>query len=202
MQPWADAQRKTNAEKWVNHNAACLLSGVPGMMYVSGGPYQFIQTANTLVVQTEEAHAYRIIPLDVRPHMGANVQLWRGDSRGRWEGDMLVIDTGNQTGKSYLDQRGRFFTEEARVVERLRLVDANTLHYQATVEDPNVFTRPWTIAFAFRRNEEPGLELWEEACHEANQSLRHILAAGLGIYPGISARQAQELKAAWEAAGR
>jgi hypothetical protein len=200
MQAWAEAQRKINVERWVNHNAACLLSGVPGVMYVSGGPYQFIQTADHLLIQTEEAHGYRIIALDGRPHIGGGLQLWRGDSRGRWEGNTLVIDTTNQTGKSYLDQRGRFFTEEARVVERLTLVDANTIHYQATVEDANVFTRPWTIALAFRRNTEPGLELWEEACHEDNRSLRHILAAGLGIYPGISARQARELKAAWEAA--
>jgi hypothetical protein len=202
MQPWADAQRKVNATKYVHNNAACFLSGVPSMMYVTS-LFQFMQTPDHLVIQTEETHAYRIIPLKQGVHAAPNIQLWLGDSRGRWDGNTLVIDTTHQNGKAFLDQRGRFFTEEARVVERLALVDADTIHYQATIEDANVYTRPWTIAIAFRRdNTQSRLELLEEACHEDNLSLGHLLGAGLALYPGISAKQARERKAAWGARTR
>lgn len=200
MQPWADAARKEHATKFIHNNAACLLSGVPAMMYVTG-MYQVTQTSDYLLIQTEETHAFRLIPMDASPHIGADIRLWLGDSRGRWEGTTLVIETTGQNAKAFLDQRGRFFTEEARVVERFTPIDAGTMHYQATIEDGNVYTRPWTIAIPFRRNTEAGIELWEEACHEANHSLRHILDAGLGVFPGITAKEARERRAAWESRG-
>jgi hypothetical protein len=85
------------------------------------------------------------------------------------------------------------------VVERFTLVDANTLHYQATVEDANVYTSPFTVATAFRRNTEPHADFWEEACFENNEELMQVFnRGGLGIYPGISAARARELKQAWE----
>jgi hypothetical protein len=198
MQPWADARRRENAQKFVHHNALCYMSGVPGHMYMTG-LYEFIQTPEHLVVQSEETHAFRIIPLDGSPHIGKNVHLWQGDSRARWEGNTLVIDTTNQNARVYLDQRGRFFTEQAHVVERLTPVDANTMHYQATITDPNVFTRPFTIAMAYRRNAAGAVELWEEGCYENNEENRQLFrSVGYGIYPGISAREAQEARRAWE----
>lgn len=198
MQPWADARRKENAQKYFHHNAACLLSGVPVTMYMTG-LYQFVQTPEYFAVLTEEAHAYRIIPLDGGRHLSKGVQLWQGTSRGRWEGNTLVIDTTNLNGKPWFDQRGRFYTEEAHMVERLTLIDASTIHYTATIEDPNVYTRPFTMAVAFRRNTVVGIELYEEACHEGNASLEHIRTAGYSMYFGLSAREARELKKAWEA---
>lgn len=200
MQPWADARRRDNAQKYLHHNAACLLSGVPVTMYMTG-LFRFQQTRDYLVVQSEEAHQWRSIPLDGRPHVGTGIRLWQGDSRGRWQGNTLVIDTTNQRAQGFLDQRGRFITDEARVVERLTLVDADTLHYQATIEDPNVFTRPFTIAIAFRRNIQPDVELWEEACYEENEtSMEHFTKSGYALYPGISGVEARAMKAAWEAA--
>jgi hypothetical protein len=113
------------------------------------------------------------------------------------------VDTTNQGGQSWLDQRGRFYTEEARMTERFTLVDANTLHYSVTVDDPNVYTRPFTLAVAFRRNTTEGVEVWEEACHENNEeSMQQFRNVGLAIYPGITAREARDLKKAWEARGR
>ena len=201
MQPWADARRKENAQKFLHHNAACFQSGVPVTMYMTG-LFQFIQTADHLLIQSEEAHGVRIIPFSAAPHVGAGLKLWQGDSRGRWEGNTLVIETTNQRAEVFLDQRGRFYTDEARVAERLTLLDANTLHYQATIDDPLVYTRPFTIAIAFRRNAQGAAELWEEACYEGNEE-RMLYFRGLGYqtYPGISAAQARELKQAWDAKG-
>jgi hypothetical protein len=201
MQPWADARRKENAQKFLHHNAACLLSGVPTVMFMTG-LYQFQQTDDYLIVQSEEAHAWRIIPLKPQPPLGSRVQLLRGDSRGRWDGNTLVIETTNQPARWYLDQRGRFLTEEATVTERFTLVDANTLHYQATIDDPNVYTRPFTIAVAMRRNTQPNTEIWEEACFEDNaHHMTSFGKVGYGIYPGITAAEARELKKAFDAAG-
>jgi hypothetical protein len=201
MLPWAEAYRKDNPKKYIHHNAACFLSGTPATMYITG-LNQILQTRDYLVILTEEAHAYRLIPLDGRPHIGKGISLWQGDSRGRWEGNTLVIETTNQNATPWLDQRARFYTEEARVVERLTLLDANTLHYEATIDDPIVYASPWTIAIPFRRNTEPDIELWEEDCYEGDQPiLQHLRNAGLSIYHGISAAEARELKAAWEKRG-
>jgi len=198
MQPWAEAHRQEIVSKYLHHNAACFLSGVPLTMFMTG-QFQFLQTPTHFVVLSEESHAFRSVPFDGRPHIDSDITLWQGDSIGRWEGNTLVIDTTNQNARVFLDQRGRFYTDEARVEERLALVEADTLHYQATVDDPNVYTRPFTIAFAYRRNTEPGVELWEEACYEGNAlSMEHFLTR-FEIYPGITAEQARELRRAWEA---
>ncbi len=200
MQPWADARRRENAAKYLHHNAACFLAGGLGTMYMAN-LYQFLQNADHLVVTGEglSAHPFRIIPLDGSPHIGAKIALWQGDPRGRWEGNTLVIDTTNQNGKPFVDQRGRFFTEEARTTERLTMIDANTIHFAATIDDPNVYTRPFTMAFAFRRNTVPGSEVWEEACYEANtEQMQLFRNSGLGVFPGITASDARALRQAWE----
>jgi hypothetical protein len=201
IQPWADARRKENAAKFLHHNAVCFQSGVPVTMYMTG-LYQFVQTSDHLLIQSEEAHGVRIIPLSTRPHVGGEIKLWQGDPRARWDGNTLVIETTNQRAEVFLDQRGRFYTDEARVVERLTLLDANTMHYQATIDDPNVYTRPFTIAIALRRNAQAGAELWEEACYEGNaERLEYFRGLGYGTYPGISGAEARELKRTWEAKG-
>jgi hypothetical protein len=125
IQPWADARRKENAAKFLHHNAVCFQSGVPVTMYMTG-LYQFVQTSDHLLIQSEEAHGVRIVPLSTRPHVGGEIKLWQGDPRARWDGNTLVIETTNQRAEVFLDQRGRFYTDEARVVERLTLLDANT----------------------------------------------------------------------------
>jgi hypothetical protein len=204
MQPWAKAESAYNREHYVHHNAACLLSGVPGEMYMTG-VYQFFQSPKYFALTNDELHAFRTIPLDGRPHVSKNIKLWNGDAVGHWEGDTLVIDTTNQNGMPWLDQRGRFYTEEAHVVERLTMIGPNTIHYQATLDDPNVYTRPFTIAFAYRRNSEEGFEIWEDTCYESNaQYMEHFKKEGYGLYPGISAAEARAKRKAWEAkeAGR
>ncbi len=198
IQAWAEAKRRYNRAAYVHHNALCRLDGVPVTMYMTG-TLQFMQTPEYLLVQGEEAHAFRTIPLDGRPHIGEDIQLWNGDSVGHWEGNTLVVETTNQNARSWLDQRGRFYTDEARVVERFTLIDAHTIHWQVTLDDPNVYTQPFTLAIAYRRSTDTGREIWEEACYEHNELAKQTyLNVGYQIYPGITGEEARRMRAAWE----
>ena len=122
MQPWADLRRRENAAKYLHHNAACLPAGAVPTMYMAN-LYQFLQNRDYLAVVGEglSEHPYRIIPLATQPPLGKKLLLWQGDSRGHWESNTLVIETTNQNARQYLDQRGRFYTDEARTVERMTL---------------------------------------------------------------------------------
>ena len=196
MQAWADAQRMVNEEKYIDQNIQCYESGVPRHLYM--GAYQFLQTKDYIVLLSEETRANRMITLDGRPHIGKDIHLWQGDSRGRWEGNTLVVETTNQNGKVWLDQRGRFYTDEATVVERFTFLDANTVEYQATLTDPNVYTRPWTMVFPLRRNLTAGYQIMEESCYEGESNVQHLMAVGYRRYPGMTAREARAAKAAFE----
>ncbi len=202
IRAWADELRRVNATGYIHPAAACFLSGVPYIMY-RPDPYQILQTPGLVVILGERVHSYRLIYMNDMPPPGESIRLWNGYSTGRWEGNTLVIETTHQNGLPWLDQRARFYTTDARVVERLTLVDANTLHYEATLEDANVYTRPFTIALAYRRNTEEGTELLEEGCYESNAALLGIYRAqGLGIFTGVSVEEAQRATQAEEAAPR
>ena len=184
-QPWAMNRPKGHREKFVEPNVPCFLSGVPRSMYVPT-QIEIRQSPEYVVMLFERAHAYRIVPLDGRPQVGENITLWQGDSRGRWEGATLVVDVRNQNAKPWLDQAGNFYSDAARVVERFTLIDRDTIHYQATIEDPNVYTKPWTMAFPIRRNPDVKFELLEEACHEGERNTQPLIDLGYRIYPGVS----------------
>ena len=136
------------------------------------GPYnnfvQIYQFPNHIVIHTEMIHDARIVPLDGRPHAPAAVRLWLGDSRGRWEGDTLVVDTTNFTNKTAF----RGADENLHLVERFTRMSADTLVYEVTVEDSTVFTRPWTLRLPMRRAD---VRIYEYACHEGNYALQDIL---------------------------
>jgi hypothetical protein len=130
------------------------------------GETQFVQVPG-YVLQIAQANSdVRVIPLDGRPHLPQNIRTWSGDARGHWEGNTLVVDTTNLNAKSRLDVVGDFYSDNAHIVERFIFVDANTLTYEATITDPKVFTRPWTLRIPERRM--PDDEFWEFACHEGN----------------------------------
>jgi hypothetical protein len=101
------------------------------------------------------------------------IRLWQGDSVGRWEGDTLVVDTTNFNGKTWLNEGGEIVSHAEHVVERFSPLGPDTINYQATVSDPIVYTRPWTIALQFKREK---FELTEAACHEEDRSLPHLKA--------------------------
>jgi hypothetical protein len=131
--------------------------------------YQIYQTPGYVMILSEMIHESRIIPLDGRPHLPSTIRQWTGDPRGRWEGNTLVIETTNFTAKT----RFRGSDENLKVTERLTRIDANTLLYQFTIDDPTTFTKPWTGELPFVTSTGP---IYEYACHEGNQSLVDILA--------------------------
>jgi hypothetical protein len=196
MQAWAEEKRKENREKYIDQNAQCFMSGVPRHLYM--GQYQFIQTKDRLVMLSEEANAFRIIYLDNRPFIGKDLVLWQGDSRGRFEGDTLVVITKNQNGNTWLDQQGRFYTDAATVTERFTFFEANSILYEITIDDPLVYTRPFSMVLALRRNVRPGFEIWEESCYEGESNTQHLKNIGYRTYPGFSAAQAKAAKEAFE----
>ena len=198
MQGWAEAQRAQNRAKYIDQNAQCFQSGVPRHLYM--GQYQFLQTPTRLVQLSEETNAFRNIVLDGRAHVGKDIVLWQGDSRGRWEGESLVVETRNQNGRAWLDQQGRFVTDAAVITERFTMFEQNSLLWEITINDPLVYTRPFSMASALRRNTRAGFELWEESCYEGEANSDHLRNLGYRTYPGISSKEAQALKDAFERA--
>lgn len=135
------------------------------------------------IVNESGGHSFRVVHLDGRPHLPSAIKQWRGDSRGHWDGNTLEIETTNLTGLAWFNSGGDFFSDALRITERLALVDADTILYTATLTDPNVFTRPWTIAFALERADK-GYEWMEEGCWENEQDTTEMLDVGLKLYPG------------------
>ena len=146
---------------------------------------EILQSPGSVLILFERAHTYRIIPTTSRPHAGANIGLWMGDSRGRWDGNTLVVDVANHNAKTWLDQAGNFHSPMPGLLT-LHLIDPDTIHYQVTIDDPGVYTRSWTMAFPLRRNKEKGFRLLEEACHEGERNTDPLINLGLKIYPGMS----------------
>ena len=148
----------------------CLLTDgvlIPNPFY--NNHHHIVQTPQHVAILTEMMHEVRIIPLDQPQHAHPNIGQWLGDSRGRWEGQTLVVETTNFNGKRLF----RGATEELRLVERFTRLDANTIRYELTVTDPATFARPWTLENSFWKAEGP---LYEVACHEGNYGLAGILS--------------------------
>jgi len=160
----------------------CITRGVPGGMFPAGynNAYQIVQTPGYVLIHYEMIHEPRVIPTDGRPHLPAAVRSWNGDSRGRWEGNTLVVDTTNYNGKGWIATQaaaGRIKgipqTETLHVVERFTRVDRDTIDYQATIDDPAMFTRPWTVSIPLHRA--PDYRIYEYACHEGNHAVEGVL---------------------------
>ena len=186
-QPWALEFRKGIADRFISPLASCLPPGVPRHA-IAPASHRIVQMPGYVVYMLEYSHSYRIIPTDGRSHVSGEVKLWQGDSRGRWEGNTLVVDVTNTNGLTWLDNAGNFASEALHVVERYTLIDRDTIHYEARLEDPKVYTRPWTMVSALTRNKGADFEIWEQACHEGNRSVEDQLSLGLKPYPGIPAR--------------
>ena len=139
------------------------------------GTFQFLQTPGQVVMLSTFAHTFRIIRLDGGPPVGERIKLWQGDSRGRWEGNTLVVTTTNHNDKTWFDKVGSFHSDQLRVVERFTRVSPTTIGYRATVDDAKVFTRPWTIAFNLTKDADE--EMIEEACFEGDMFGKESFAA-------------------------
>ena len=153
----------------------CITYGVPDLFAAYMSVYRIIQTPNDVAIQMEKIHDVRVISLDGRPHVSPAIRQYLGDSRGRWDGDTLVVETtnfhpsGNAMGGYF-----RYADEHLRLTERFTRVSDDTLRYEFTVDDPTVWTRPWTAAIYWKRSNG---EIFEYACHEGNYSLRGMLSA-------------------------
>ena len=163
----------------------CITRGVPGGIFPPGygAGYRVLQTPGYVVIVYEMIHEARIISLDGRPHIGDSVRQWNGDSRGRWEGNTLVVEVTNYNDKGAIatniatrGARGLPRSEALHVVERFTLADAGTINYEVTVEDPDVYTASWKVAMPLNRD--TTYDLFEYACHEGNYGLENSLSAG------------------------
>ena len=165
------------SDRWLTERCIMFGATVPMLPEPYNNNYRFFQTPDHVVILVEMNHDARVIPLDNRPHLGAAIQQWTGDSRGHWDGNTLVVETANlkfnhqsRFGVGYLNGLS---DDRLRVVERFAVVDANTLTYRATVEDSTVFVRPWTVELSMDRTAGP---LYEVACHEGNYGMANILS--------------------------
>jgi hypothetical protein len=172
MQEWAKAEvasRERPERGYDDPTAHCFVAGVPRSIYTPS-PLHILQTPGYVVI-LHERMSYRIIPLGKTHTLPDHVRLWQGDSVGRWEGDTLVVESKNFNGKTWLNEVGEIVSHAQTVVERFTPKNANVIDYRATVTDPIVYTRPFTIAFPLNRQSD---ELLEVACLEDDQDLPHL----------------------------
>lgn len=174
-QPWALEERdrrRRDENAYEDPQGNCFLSGVPRIMNFD---FEILQFPDYVVLLYEYINTSRVIPLDGRPHLPAGIRLFMSDSRGRWEGDTLVVDTTNFNGETWMALGGDFTSADAHLVERFRMLNADRLSWEATVTDPKVFTRPWTVRYGpFTRDRGPAEEELEDSCHEGNVDLGHL----------------------------
>jgi hypothetical protein len=149
----------------------CHMHGVPRVMFPPF-PLEIVQDGNYVLILAETEHGVRIIPTDGLPFL-KEYSTWNGDSRGHWDGDTLVVEVRGLNGRSWLDQAGNFMGAGAHVVERFRLTGKDTLDYQATVENPAVFSRPFTLRVPLRRRP-ADVELLEYGCIEGERDAAHL----------------------------
>jgi hypothetical protein len=143
----------------------CYKPGTPHMVYVPF-PFQIVQTASQLTILSEYMHNTRHIYLTRKSHYPPDsVDLWNGDSVGSFQGDVFVTDVANFNGQMWLDRAGNFASDALKVTERFRLIDADTIQYEATLEDAKTFTRPWTMRVLLYRHKEPRMRILEYECH-------------------------------------
>ena len=174
MLSWAvqeTADRNLPERGYDDPTAHCFPAGVPRSMYVPAAVH-IIQTSEYIVF-LHERMSWRIVPLDGRAHLPDSIRLWQGDSVGRWDGDTLVVDTANFNGKTWLNEGGEIVSYAEHVTERFTPAGPDSVNYEATVTDPVVYTRSWTIAFPFKREK---FELIESPCHETDHDLPHLKA--------------------------
>lgn len=163
--PWALVKKQEN---YANRTTAdpeskCFMPGVPRATYMPF-PFQILQMPETVAILYEWAYTTRYIHIGT-PHPRGPIDWWMGDSRGRWEGDALVVDVIHFNDLTWFDRAGNHHSDALHVVERYTPMDLDHLTYQATIEDPKVFARPWKMSMILYRRREPNFRLLEYVCH-------------------------------------
>ena len=167
------ADRNFQARATTDPLLVCFQPGVPRATLLPE-PFQIFQHQDRVVIVYQHVHAYRVIFTDGRPHYDDGIEFYMGDSRGRWEGNTLVVDATNFKPENWLDAAGHFHSNKLHVVERYTRTAPNTMRYEATIEDPEVFQRPWTIRVELALHSEPNFQLIEHECERDAQGVyRH-----------------------------
>ena len=163
----------------VGPNVMCYQLGVVGMA-IPESPWEFRYLPGHIVIpRNTRWRTPRIIPMDGSPHLSEDLKLFNGDSRGRWEGSTLVVETRNNREGTWFDAHGTFHSDAMRVIERWTLVTADQLYYEATIIDPAVFSRPWKWAMNYDRVKRgPENATIEDTCHEAERSIDRMVVSG------------------------
>ena len=175
------ANSATPEDSWEGYTyyIRCITRGIAGSVLpvIYGNGTEIVQSPGYVVLLQEMVHEARVIPLDGSPHVGSNIKTYMGDSRGRWEGNTLIIETknilGNKTGIGG-NGGGTPFSEDAKFTERLTRTDKDTIQYTMRVDDPRTYTAPFTFTFPIRQ--EPGYQNFEYACHEGNNGMMNQLS--------------------------
>ena len=218
---WALAKRKEIraglARGWPGETGEHLYSDpasfcLNGMPRTAFGGQEIIQKPGYVIIIT--ANTYRVIPTGGGPHIAQDAKFFFGNSRGHWDGDTLVVEVTSVNGKTWIDSAGNFYSENTRMVERWKLVDANTIDYEITLEDPTIYTRPWTMTYPKRRagtraagpgggaaggttaagaaavvnNTDPyAKEYWEQTCTEGNlENMAILRKLGYKWFTGVT----------------
>jgi hypothetical protein len=170
--PAAVAKKKENAENWLSRDPEikCFLPGVPRMMYMPY-PINIVQGRDTILMASEFASASRTVRMNTKEK--SPTDTWMGWSIGRWEGDTLVIDVTDQNDETWFDRAGNYHSEALKVTERYTYGDRNTINYEATMEDPKVFSRPWKISMPLYRHVEKNAQMMEYKCVEFVEELMY-----------------------------
>jgi hypothetical protein len=152
----------------------CYQAGVPRATYLPT-PMQILQSPGNVAIVYQENHAFRVFQPDTRPHFDS-ADFWMGDTRYRWEGDTLISDVVALTDELWFDQAGNFHSADVHIVERYRMTSADTLEYEARIEDPAVYSRPWTLRTVLYRIKDPGARIIEDECLEDANGVRHHIS--------------------------
>ena len=176
------AARNDDSYEFMSPWDRCITRGVPGSMFPAGynNAYQIIQTPGYLAIHYEMIHDARIIPIDSRAPLSPRLRTWMGESRGHWDGDTLVVETGSYNNLGWITTsqasgriKGIPHSDQLHVIERFTRVSKEAISYSATIDDPEIYTGPWTIAFPL--SADPDYRIYEYACHEGNYAIENIL---------------------------
>ncbi len=174
--PEALRQRQENfrTQATTDPSLKCYQASVPRATYLPT-PLQILQSPGNFAIVYQENHAFRVFQPDTRPHFDST-DWWMGDTRYRWEGDTLVADVAAITDQAWLDHAGNFHSTEIHIVERYRLIGPDALQYEARIEDPVVYSMPWTLRTVLYRVKQPGARIIEDECLEDVNGVRHHIS--------------------------
>jgi hypothetical protein len=172
-----DARRQNGADSYLDRSSyeRCITRGMPGAMLPGfyNHNYQILQSPGYVAILIEMIHDARIIRLDGAPHLNGSIRQWLGDSRGRWEGNTLVVETTNLNDKVFERGGSTGYGGNMKMIERFTRISDSQVDYKFTIEAPTVFTKPWIVSAPMRKIEGP---IYEYACHEGNYAMSGILA--------------------------